>query len=283
MFNKKELLIYNKDIIPYIKFKMIPDSFGEAGMYFVGCGVYGCGCNLTELETYKINITKDDFINNNCGIIFQYPGYENTYSENNCEARFSVDNITSDQTLIQYESNSILIPIALNYVEGTLRTNNISYHPFYKYCEKWRSYANTDTETDWITVSFLNNGINYINFKLSFTGLGVQDNLKFYTTDSLSNIYSEDLSDTSKFEFLGDMEILPNDLNAWLFNPISVYIPKDKILIAQVNNIFYTNSVSGCSYDQVSVYGSHKRIAFYNFTDIEPSATVYTSTGYSEQ
>lgn len=288
MFNKENLLIYNKDSIPYIKFKMIPGMFTEGTDLYLGSYGNQPSATITEFECSKnINLTKNSFneelsyggfsfntgpsypepLSNNYSFSFWVPSLENFLNDRNYTVLINYDNI--DFKCVAYDISW---------------TGNILYHPMFKHCcEQWEEYAKNNIETDWITVSFIEDGNDYIAFNLSFSSISTSDNLKFYITDSLNNIYNEDLSDISKFEFLGDMDLITEYGSYSNFNPISVCIPKDKFLIAQVNNIFYTNSVSGCSYDQVSIYGSHKRLVFYNFTNSSPSATVYTSAGYSNQ
>lgn len=288
MLNKENLLIYNNDFIPYIKFKMIPGRFDEAGDCRVGHYGYSPYATITQFEcSNNINITSDEFLNegNSFGFSYNiaYPGDTDVYPGFNF-SYFSGLPVLQKYDFLTMEYENVYLSLPSRNDGHDFDTNNIMYHPMYKHCEKWMNYADTNTETDWITLYFLKSSEEYIYFDLTFSSIARSDNLKLYTTDSLDNIYTEDLSDTSKFEYLGDMDIETYSTDYYYFNPITIYtIPKNKILIAQTNNIFYTNSVSGCSYDQVSVYGSHKRIAFYNFTDVEPSATVYTSTGYSEQ
>lgn len=277
MIDKKLFLNSGKKENPYIKFKMIPGEFFEHSYAFTGHNGYNPYATITQFECSKnINITQDEFLNEYNSFCFNFNGVDSSgsWSEFNF-SYFHSSPILQQYNLLTMEYENIYLTIPSNNGHN-FYTRNIMYHPMYKHCEKWRNYADNNIETDWITLHLLEHDNEYVTINLTLAQTSDFRTLYLYTTDSLDNVATYfTLTDTSKFEFIGSMDVESYHAQCEYFNPISVYIPKNKILLVTAGAVPpYFRNETNCSAIDLVTQEQYYVAGFYNFTSDTASVTL---------
>ena len=277
-FNIQQMLMASKGekFPPYFKFKMIPASFEEHGSYWVGH--YGANIpTITEFESRGLGITSaEDIFTSAGGFCFDINQTTKYYS-------WSAFNFTHWATYLPQKYNSLIMEYegltfrALRGEYDSFITDNISYHPMYKHCEKWFNLETSKTPTDWINVYFLEDGNDFVTVTFNLNEFDGQT-LYLYTTNVVpSNNFN--LSDTSKFELLGDVVLSAYYKPMEYFNPFTVYVPKNKVLLLATTTSITSSNISNCTSTNLTTSNNMNVVALSNFTSNSASADFDITVG----